>query len=109
FSMARLREQLSGRGNKQQQVIFDGLSATSTVRFAIDSILKGKKFDTGVVRAVKNSQEVLDYVAEKENAIGLVGISWIGNPEDTAQLRMLKKVKMAFVKCDTCSDSPYVK
>jgi len=53
FSMARLQEQLSGRGNKGEQVIFDGLSATSTVRFAIDSILKGKAFDTSVVRAVK--------------------------------------------------------
>ena len=109
FSMARLREQLSGRGNKQQQVIFDGLSATSTVRFAIDSILKGKTFDTSVVRAVKNSQEVLDYVAANENAIGLVGISWIGNPEDTAQVDMLRKLKMAYVKCESCADSSYVK
>ena len=109
FSINRLQQQLTGALGYKQEVIFDGLNATSTVRFAIDSILKGKKFDTGVVRAVKNSQEVLDYVAEKENAIGLVGISWIGNPEDTAQLRMLKKVKMAFVKCETCSDSPYVK
>jgi phosphate transport system substrate-binding protein len=92
-----------------QQVIFDGLSATSTVRFAIDSILKGKQFDTGAVRAVKSSREVLDYVAENENAVGIVGNSWIGNPEDTAQLAMLKKVKIAFVKCETCSDTPYVK
>ena len=68
-------------------MIFDGLNATSTIRFAMDSILKGKKFDTGVVKAVKNSQEVLDYVAANENAIGLVGISWIGNPEDTAQVK----------------------
>lgn len=109
FSINRLRQQLSGAMGYKQQVIFDGLSATSTVRFAIDSILKGKQFDTGVVRAVKNSREVLDYIAENENAIGIVGNSWIGNPEDTAQLRMLKKVKIAFVKCETCSDSPYVK
>jgi len=94
---------------KKEQIIFDGLNATSTVRFAIDSILKGKRFDTGVVRAVNNSREVLDYVAANENAIGLVGISWIGNPEDTAQVNMLKKVKMAYVKCDSCVDTPYVK
>jgi len=109
FTLQRLQQQLTGLMGKNQQIIFDGLNATSTVRFAIDSILKGAKFDTGVVRAVKNSQAVLDYVAANENAVGLVGISWIGNPEDTAQVKMLQKLKMVYVKCDYCSDSPYVK
>lgn len=109
FTLKRLQEQLSGRLGKKQQIIFDGLSATSTIRFAIDSILKGKSFDTGVVKAVKNSKEVLNYVASDVNAIGLVGISWIGNPEDTAQVNMLQKIKIAYVKCDICTDSPYVK
>ena len=109
FTLQRLQQQLAGLMGKKQQIIFDGLNATSTVRFAIDSILKGAKFDTGVVRAVKNSQSVLDYVAANENAVGLVGISWIGNPEDTAQVKMLQKLKMAYIKCDYCSDTPYVK
>ena len=109
FSFERLQQQLSGSAGTKQQIVFDGLSATSTVRFAIDSILKGKSFDTSVVRAVKNSQAVLDYVATNENAVGLVGISWIGNPEDTGQAEMLKKVKMVYVKCGNCFDSPYVK
>ena len=109
FTLQRLQQQLAGLMGKKQQIIFDGLNATSTVRFAIDSILKGAKFDTGVVRAVKNSQAVLDYIAANDNAVGLVGISWIGNPEDTAQVKMLQKVKMVYVKCEYCSDSPYVK
>jgi phosphate transport system substrate-binding protein len=58
---------------------------------------------------VKNSSSVLDYVASNENAIGLVGFSWIGNPEDTAQIRMLNKVKMAYVQCSKCDDKAYVK
>lgn len=109
FTLKRLQDQLSGRLGNKQPIVFDGLSATSTVRFAIDSILKGKSFDTSVVKAVINSKAVLNYIASDKNAIGLVGISWIGNPEDTAQVNMLKKVKMAYVKCDICSDSPYVK
>jgi len=109
FTFDQLKKILSGQSEKKNQVIFDGLSATSTVRFAIDSILKGEKFDTSIVKAVKNSQGVLDYVAANADAIGLVGISWIGNPEDTAQVAMLKKVKMAYIRCDECSDSPYVK
>ncbi len=108
FTLERLQQQLAGKMGKKNQVIFDGLNATSTVRFAIDSILKGNKFDTGVVRAVNNSQAVLDYVAANDNAIGLVGISWIGNSEESAQVEMLKKVKIVYLKCDNCTDSSYV-
>ena len=109
FTMKRMQDQLSGKMLDKGKIIFDGLSATSTVRFAIDSILKGKTFDTSIVKAVKNSTEVLNYVANNENAIGMVGISWIGNPEDTAQVNLLKKVKIGYVECSICGDSPYIK
>ncbi|MBL7702737.1 MAG: substrate-binding domain-containing protein [Ferruginibacter sp.] len=109
FTLERLRDQLSGKINRQQKIVFDGLNATSTVRFVMDSILKGEKFDTSVVQAAKSSQEVVGYVAKTENAIGLVGISWVGNPEDSAQVNMLNKVKIAYVSCVVCEDEPYVK
>lgn len=109
FTLDRLNKQLSGEINRNQKIVFDGLNATSTVRFAMDSILKGKKFDTSVVQAVSSSQEVIDYVARSENAIGFVGISWIGNPEDSAQVNMLNKVKIAYVSCVNCEDKPFIK
>jgi phosphate transport system substrate-binding protein len=109
FTLPQLQQLLSGEVAANKKIVFDGLTATSTIRFAMDSILKGKKFDFNKVQAAKNSKEVLDFVASNENAIGFVGISWIGNPEDTAQVNMLKKVKIAYVKCDACIDSPYVK
>lgn len=108
FSVQRLKDILTG-SEKNKQVVFDGLSATSTVRFAIDTILGGTNFDTSVVQAVKSSTEVLNYIASTENAIGFVGISWIGNPEDSSQVNMLNKVKMVSVKCVDCGDTPYVK
>lgn len=109
FTLKRLQEQLSGKINRQQTVVFDGLNATSTVRFITDSVLKGAKFDTSVVRAARSSKEVLDYVAGNENAIGLVGINWIGNPEEPEQVAMLKKVKLAYVECIVCDSTPFVK
>ena len=109
FTIDRLKKQLSGLSNRDQTVVFDGLNATSTVRYALDSILRGQKFDTSVVKAVKSSQEVIDYVAENVNAIGFVGISWIGNPEDSGQVNMLRKVKIAYVSCNVCTGSPFVK
>ena len=109
FTLDRLKKQLSGTYGRKQTIVFDGLNATSTVRFAVDSILHGEHFDTTVVKAVKNSREVLDYVATDPDAIGFVGISWIGNPEDSAQVNMLKKIKMAYVRCEHCADTPYVR
>ena len=109
FTIDRLKQQLTGKLNRDQQIVFDGLNATSTVRYISDSILRGEKFDTSVVKATRSSAEVIDYISKNEHAIGLVGISWIGNPEDTAQLNLLKKVKIAFVQCDLCEGSPYVK
>jgi phosphate transport system substrate-binding protein len=109
FTMADLKARLSGTAAKKNNIIFDGLNATGTVRFAIDSILKGGHFDTSIVKAVANSKAVIDYIAANEDAIGLVGISWIGNPEDTSQVNALQKVKMAWVQCDTCKGQPYYK
>ncbi|MFN8244120.1 MAG: substrate-binding domain-containing protein [Ferruginibacter sp.] len=109
FSLQQLRDYLSGQGGTPRPIVFDGLNATSTVRYAIDSILRGGHFDTSVVKAVPNSAGVLHYVADHPDAIGMVGFSWIGNPEDTAQLNLLKKIKIAWVECSYCKDSPYVK
>ncbi len=109
FTIQQLKDLMSGAKGKTKSVVFDGLNATSTIRFAMDSILKEQKFDTTVVKAVADSKAVLEYIATHENAIGMVGISWLGNPEDSAQVSMLKKVKIAYVQCGVCNDTPYVK
>lgn len=109
FTLPRLQQQLQGKINRDQTIVFDGLNATSTVRFITDSVLKGKSFDTSVVKAAKNSQEVINYVASNPNAIGLVGINWVGNPEIPEQVKMLERIRIAYVKCDLCKDTPYVK
>lgn len=109
FDIGSLKDLLTGKVKSNKQFVFDGLNATSTVRFIRDSVLKGNAFDTTLVRAVKSSQEVLDFVASNPNAVGFVGISWIGNPEDSTHVRLLQKVKLAYVRCDLCEDKPYVK
>ena len=109
FTMSSLRDGLQGKGNRNKTFVFDGRNATSTVRYIKDSILKGQEYDSSVVKAANNSNEVIDYVSAHENAIGLVGISWIGNPENTEQVKLLQSVKIAYVRCDICDDMPYVK
>lgn len=109
FTLASLKDLLTGKNNQQKIAVFDGLNATSTVRFIKDSILKGEQFDSASVKALSNTKEVIDYVSQHENAIGFIGISWIGNPEEKDQLYLLNKLKLGYVKCDICEGQPYVK
>lgn len=97
FTMNELKQVVTGRFNKNLIPIFDGLRATSTVRFIIDSILHGDTL-TSKAMAATSSEGVIDYVAKNPNAIGFIGVSWIGNRDDTTQQTFLKKVKMASIE-----------
>ena len=108
FLMSEIRGILSGTTGDQQKAVFDGLSGTSTARYAVDSILKGKTLNPDKVFAEKSSQDVIDYVSKHTDVIGFIGVSWIGNPEDTAQVSFLNKVKIASVECN-CPEKTFVK
>lgn len=109
FTKERLANQLQGKINRNQVMIFDGIKETGAVRYIRDSILKGDNFDTSVVKAARNSREVIEYVKDHDNAIGFVGISWIGNPEDSTQVNDLNKIKIGYVQCQNCEGKPFVK
>lgn len=91
--------------DKKYIPVMDGTSATSTVRFIIDSVLKGGALTPTTVGA-KSSNGVIDYVSKTPNAIGFLGVSWIGNPEDSTQLSYLSKVKV--VQIESVDKSKYV-
>ncbi|MGV3657883.1 MAG: PstS family phosphate ABC transporter substrate-binding protein [Chitinophagaceae bacterium] len=97
FTMQELRDLLTAKVQQRLTPVFDGTRATSTVRFIIDSVLQGKSLGPHVV-AAQNSPAVLDYVAKNKAAVGFIGVSWIGNPEDPDQLSTLKTVKMANIE-----------
>lgn len=94
FRMKDIVDLVGGKSKKSLIPVFDGLKATSTVRFMLDSVLKGGNLGNNAV-AAQNSQGVIDYVSKKTNAVGFVGVSWVGNRDDTAQLSFLKKVRIA--------------
>ncbi|HTE33810.1 MAG TPA: substrate-binding domain-containing protein, partial [Chryseolinea sp.] len=85
----------------------DGTSATSTVRFVVDSLLKGEKISSNIV-AAKNSQALMDYVSANNDAIGLLGVSWVGNKNDPETISFLEKLNIASVECRGCNGT-YVK
>ena len=97
FTMSEIRDLLQGRSAKKLLPVFDGINATSTVRFVIDSVLKGETLGSNVT-AAKSSEEVIDYVSKTRNAVGFIGVSWVGNKEDSTQLSYLEKVRVAQIE-----------
>jgi phosphate transport system substrate-binding protein len=97
FTMEEIKGLLTGRAYPGKVPVFDGLKATSTVRFILDSVLRGDTLTPKAV-AAESSEGVIDYVARTPNAIGFIGVSWIGNRDDSTQLTFLEKVTLAHLE-----------
>lgn len=108
FSLATLRGILQGIGDSGFQVVMDRVETTGTIRYLIDTVLKGKSLAANVVGA-KDSQAVVDYVSSYPKAIGFIGLSWLSNQDGPEQLAYLKKVKVAALECLSCPKNTYVK
>jgi phosphate transport system substrate-binding protein len=98
FTMTELKQILQGKFRKNLIPVFDGLKATSTARFIVDSVLRGDSL-TNRSLAAKSSEEVIDYVSKNPDAIGFIGVSWIGNSDDAQQQSFLTKVRLAEMEC----------
>lgn len=76
-------------------VIFDNPNS-STVRFAIDSICGGQELSERLY-AQKNNQEVLEMVSQVPGALGIIGVNWISNENDSTQLSFNDKINVLAV------------
>ena len=104
FSMADLSASLSGKNNKQ--VVMDGSHLTGVVRFLKDSLLHETPFGKNVVSA-NGSEELISYIKNNPNAIGFVGMNWVGDNYDPKQMEDRKTLKMALVECTLCIEKGY--
>ncbi|MBO9571337.1 MAG: substrate-binding domain-containing protein [Chitinophagaceae bacterium] len=107
FTMQDIRSIADGTSGFKYKMLLDGTTSTSTVRFVTDSLLKGQKLSSNVV-AAKNTEGVIDYVSANTDAIGLLGVSWVGDKNDSDVVSFLKKVNIASIECRGCNGT-YVK
>lgn len=107
FTMEDIRSMAKGTSGYKYKILLDGVSATSTVRYVVDSLLRGTPLSQNIV-AAKNSEAVIDHVSNNNDVIGLIGVSWIGNKDDPGQSSFLQKVKIAAIECNGCQGT-YVK
>ena len=108
LTMSDITALLESKGTSSKQVVMDGVTATSTVRYAMDSILRGRPLGKQVM-AARSSEAVINFVAKNLDAIGFIGVSWIGDQDDPDQLAYLEKVKVVAVKCEGCAEEAYLR
>ncbi len=104
FSLDELSQRLTGKSDKK--VVMDGNNLTGIIRFLKDSLVKDAGLGKNVV-AAKGSKEVIDYIATHDDAIGFVGMNWIGDGYDPAQVELRKKVKLGLVECTQCIEKGF--
>ncbi len=89
------------------KLVFDNHNS-SLVRYAIDSINRGKSLPKGVVIA-GSCPGVVDYVAAHPDAMGVIGVSWISDPADSTGLSFLSKTRVVAIRGGSMTDyfKPY--
>lgn len=104
FTLDDLSKRLTGKSDKQ--VVMDGNNLTGIVRFIKDSLAKEAPFGKNVV-AANGSQEVINYISTHKDAIGFVGMNWVGDGYDPAQIELRNKVKLGLVECTQCIEKGF--
>ena len=72
-------------------VVFDN-PKSSTVTWCVDSLLDGKPINSNNIGAVKKSAEVVDWVENHKNAIGIIGSNWLNDKRDTTNVTFKKNI-----------------
>lgn len=77
-------------------VVFDN-KESATLHYVVDSILDGKPINNPNVTAAKTSAEVIEYVHNTPNAIGVIGSNWLNDKNDTTNLTFINKIRVMSV------------
>lgn len=115
INMDQLQRLLRGEINRWSQlgsedqagieIVFDNPNS-GLIRHLKDSVAKVDTMPANAF-AVENNEAVIDYVSQNENALGLIGLEWISDKQDSASNSFLKKVKVMSVAGDSTHFKPY--
>lgn len=79
--------------SKKIIVCFDNEESSAT-RYASDSILGGKQINSKNIYAAKKSADVLKFVEEHTNSIGIIGSNWLNDKRDTTNITFKRNIRV---------------
>ena len=84
-------------------IVFDNNSSGNT-RFLKEKFLKEKNFPSNCF-AVKTNPEVIRYVQDHKEAMGIIAVNWISDIDDSTANNFRKSIKIVALKNDTSSEN----
>lgn len=115
INMQQLRALLEGKITKWSdlgsnnkagiEIVFDNPNS-GLIRHLKDSVAKVGKLPANTF-AVENNSAVVDYVSQNKNALGLIGLEWISDKDDSTSNSFMRKIRVMSVAGDSAHFKPY--
>lgn len=106
ITVSELKKMLNGQTKTGTNIVFDNPNS-SLIRY-LKEFSGNKDFKQKNIYALKTNKDVIKYVSEHPQSIGITGFAWLNDPdEDYAQA--VKKVKIVGVKDEAAKDAQYFK
>ena len=87
------------------EIVFDNPNS-GLIRHLKDSVAEVQTLP-GNTFAVENNEAVINYVSENPNALGLIGLEWISDKDDSTSNSFLKRIRVMSVAGDSTHFKPY--
>jgi phosphate transport system substrate-binding protein len=103
ISVNELKKMLAGQYKTDKSIVFDNPNS-SLVRYLKD-FSGEKELKQKNIYALKSNKEVIEYVSKHPEAIGIIGFSWLNDP-DADYAPAAQKVKIVSVKDEHSKTDP---
>lgn len=97
--------QLGSKNQAGIEIVFDNPNS-GLIRHLKDSVAKVQTLPPNAF-AVEDNEAVIDHVSQNENALGLIGLEWISDKQDSASNSFLDRVSVMGVAGDSTHFKPY--
>jgi phosphate transport system substrate-binding protein len=97
ITVSEIKKMLSGQTKTDRNIVFDNPNS-SLVRY-LKEFTGEKDFKQKNIYALKSNKEVIEYVSEHPEAIGIASFSWVNDP-DADYADAVKKIRILAVKDD---------
>ncbi|TPE45211.1 PstS family phosphate ABC transporter substrate-binding protein [Pontibacter mangrovi] len=84
-------------------IVFDN-NNSSTARFVKDSVLASNKLPENTF-ASNSHKALIDYVEENKNALGVIGVNWISDFDDSTAVGFLKRINVLGISTEAAPQS----
>jgi phosphate transport system substrate-binding protein len=102
-SVSQIKAMLNGKAMTDKSIVFDNPNS-SLVRY-LKELSGNQELKQKNIYALKSNKDVIQYVSEHPNAVGIVGFSWLDDP-DKDYAPAVAKVKIMGVKNESNDKAP---